>query len=631
MHRRPVLGGHLVELVDDRDPAVGQDEHPRLEHPSSAREVVLHGGGRQPGGRRALAARVDRPGGDVGDVAQELALRGPRVAHDKAVDVAAHADPVRVLLRNPAEELEGDRLLLLLHPLDRRRQGEDDLVDNRGVVAELVEESDLLGRDLDVAVLHVLRLDRIPERHHVEGRVAHDPAARGARPLEALQHAVEDDPVAGEHLAREVLGQEDGHPLGMGAVAQRLGVLLDLDPLRVDVRRLLRDEPESRPPLGLPASPLGLRAFERFAEHEGSLVLGLVELRAAGDALEDGVPDLRADLGDAANDALDSDQVVEVRLADRPDVPVGRRREPDDPEAEPFGSRARNGQELPHRPSPGSEDLLRSFEQEVGEPGIGRVQRGERDLERALLGIQVIDLEYPGPETGLLEDRRPPALELRGRGEGPLGGDHAASAPSRVKAVAVSREQAGLPYIGEPCEHLHEAVDAQTPAPVRGHPEAERLEVAGELGRVESGALEVGREAVEPVLARSAAGDLQAPEVEVEVPRRPRVVVLALGVERLRLHRRGKVGDEVERGGQVLGDPLADRPLVLRPEVPFRSGTAEPLLAGPEREPRERQGELRDRSKRAGWTAPRASYASSPTASATTCSRISRISSALSM
>src|SRR5208282_6879667 len=125
----------------------------------------------------------------------------------------------------------------------------------------------------------------------------------------------------------------------------------------------------------------------------------------------------------------------------------------------------------------------------------------------------------PRPENGLLEDRRPPTLELRRRGEGPLGGDHDASAPSRVKAIAVSREQAGLPYIGEPCEHLHEAVDAQAPAPVRGHPEAERLEVTVELGRVESGAPEVGGEAVEPVLPRSPARDLQPPEVEVEVPR----------------------------------------------------------------------------------------------------------------
>ncbi len=111
-------------------------------------------------------------------------------------------------------------------------------------------------------------------------------------------------------------------------------------------------EAETGPALRLTASSLGLGAFERLPEDERPLVLGLVELHAAGDALEHRVPDLGTDLGDAPDDPFDRDQVVEVGLPDRADGAVGGRGEADDAQAKAVRRRC---------PRPGGARASRAF------------------------------------------------------------------------------------------------------------------------------------------------------------------------------------------------------------------------------------------------------------------------------
>ena len=250
------------------------------------------------------------------------------------------------------------------------------------------------------------------------------PAARGARPLEALEDPVEHDPVPRQDLPGEVLRQKDRHALRVGSEAERFGMLLDLDPLGVHVGRFLGDEPEAGPALGLAAASLRFRAFEGFAEDERGLVLPFVELRPARNALEDGVPDLGPDLGDPTHDPVEPDEMVEVGLPDRPHRPMRGRGKAHDADPKLLGLGSGHRQELLHRADARSDDLLGPFEEQVRERRIGAVHDRERDLERPLLGEPVVKVQDPGTESGFLEHGRPPALELGRRGEGPLGSDH---------------------------------------------------------------------------------------------------------------------------------------------------------------------------------------------------------------
>lgn len=187
VHCRAVLGAHLVQLVDYSHATIREDQHPSLEDPATSREIVLDRRRGKARGGRSLAARVDRTRRDLRDIAKELAFCGTGVTDDEHVDVAAGADAVRVALLDAAEHLQRDRLLLLLHPPDGRRKGEDDLVHDGRVAAEGQDDGLLFGRDLDLVILDDLRLDGDPQHQEVERRVANDaphrqPAGSSSRP-----------------------------------------------------------------------------------------------------------------------------------------------------------------------------------------------------------------------------------------------------------------------------------------------------------------------------------------------------------------------------------------------------------------------------------------------------------------
>src|SRR5439155_640547 len=97
-----------------------------------------------------------------------------------------------------------------------------------------------------------------------------------------------DAPAVGHDLgdAAEKL-QVEREPLGLLAAAEPFGRLLDLELLRVDEERGLREELELRRARGALASALLFVALERLAE--GLPVLGFLDDRPASEALEQGV------------------------------------------------------------------------------------------------------------------------------------------------------------------------------------------------------------------------------------------------------------------------------------------------------------------------------------------------------
>ena len=89
MHGRAILGGHLVQLIDEEIAAVGLDHRPGLQRPLALAPVTVPGGGAgEPDPAAALAAGEHTVGGQVGHVFKELRLRHAGIADQQDVDVA---------------------------------------------------------------------------------------------------------------------------------------------------------------------------------------------------------------------------------------------------------------------------------------------------------------------------------------------------------------------------------------------------------------------------------------------------------------------------------------------------------------------------------------------------------------
>ncbi len=318
MERAPVLFCHLVHLVDGRDPHIRQDQRTGLERPPAVAELVLDRRRRQPGGGRRLAARVDPAGREFHDVAQDLALCDTRVAHQEDVDVATETGAVRHILCYTAEELERDRLLHVVGPVDRRRDRPGDLLVDQGVAGERCNLCLVLLGDRDLLELLLGDLDRVALEIDVKERAL----LAVVDPLHRPEDAVHHHPVARRDHAGEVVGDVDIERLGLLAAPEAFRGLLDPEFLGVDEPAPVHDQVEA----GL---PLTVRADVGLVEPP--VALGdWIGVLPAGPAVEDRAHDPGTDLRGLPEDPLEGDEGVDLVGPDVPDVGLLRQvREPD--------------------------------------------------------------------------------------------------------------------------------------------------------------------------------------------------------------------------------------------------------------------------------------------------------------
>lgn len=116
--------GHLVELVDAADAAVGEDEGAGFEHHLPRFRVSAHVRGQANGGG-TFAAGVDATRGDSVDVAQDLGFGCGRVTAEEDIDIAAvfGAAAFREGFVRAAEQLQQDPFLDIVHFVDAGREG----------------------------------------------------------------------------------------------------------------------------------------------------------------------------------------------------------------------------------------------------------------------------------------------------------------------------------------------------------------------------------------------------------------------------------------------------------------------------------------------------------------------------
>ncbi|KAF5032047.1 hypothetical protein DSECCO2_621400 [anaerobic digester metagenome] len=377
MERAPVFLCHLVHLVDGGDPHIRKDQRAGLERPAAVAELVFHGRRRQAGGCRRLSARVDPAGRELHDVAQYLALGDARVADQEDVDVAAEAGAVRHLLCDTAEELERDRLLHVVGPVDRRRDRPGDLLVDQGIAGERLDLHLILLGDRDLFKLFLGDLDRVALEVDIKERAL----LAVIDPLHRPQDAVHHHPVARRDHPGEVVGDVDIERLGLLATAEAFGRLLDPEFLGIDEPAAVHDEIES----GL---PLAVRADVGLVEPP--VALGdRVGVLPAGAAPEDRAHDPGADLGRLPEDPLDADERVDLVGPDIPDVGLLRQvREPDVDQVRILAIFEFEEPVLDDRIPDVAEDLPRAPQELKREPVIQDLSKidDERPLVRVLAG-----------------------------------------------------------------------------------------------------------------------------------------------------------------------------------------------------------------------------------------------------
>ena len=77
---------HLIKLVNEAEPFIGEHEGARLERPLPRDRRPLNVG-RQTDGRRSLARREDGAGGDLLHVLEKLRLGRSRVTADQNIQI----------------------------------------------------------------------------------------------------------------------------------------------------------------------------------------------------------------------------------------------------------------------------------------------------------------------------------------------------------------------------------------------------------------------------------------------------------------------------------------------------------------------------------------------------------------
>eukprot|EP00960_Hanusia_phi_P041593 755079-Hanusia_phi.AAC.2 len=138
-------GGPGVEAANDAglshrdaDPSVAQNQGSALQHNVLRLRILLHVGC-QANRRAALPRRVDAPGGNLVHVLQELGLGHAGIPDQEDVDISAEAAGGGALggLVAPAEELAEKALLDVIHLVDTRSKGVDELLIDVGIGRKL--------------------------------------------------------------------------------------------------------------------------------------------------------------------------------------------------------------------------------------------------------------------------------------------------------------------------------------------------------------------------------------------------------------------------------------------------------------------------------------------------------------
>src|SRR3989442_2957005 len=228
------------------------------------------------------------------------------------MDISADPPPVGHDLRDPAKQLEGEGLLLHVHPIDRGRDRRGDQPEDIGARSDLPDPVGVLLRHLDLLELDPFHLDRVDVHEDVE----ESRALPRSSALNAPEHAVQDHALPGCDATRQVVFDVGAEPLRLLAAPQALRRFLDLDLLRVQIQRRLRQEFELRRTRRALATPLFLVTLEGLSERLA--VLLFLDDRPAAQALEQSPHDLGTHFRALANQAFDRDVLAEML---RPQIP----------------------------------------------------------------------------------------------------------------------------------------------------------------------------------------------------------------------------------------------------------------------------------------------------------------------
>src|SRR3989449_859220 len=162
----------------------------------------------------------------------------------------------------PAEQLEGEGLLLDVHPIDRGCDRRGDQAENVRARSDLPDPMGIFLRDLDFFKLDPFHFDRVD----VDEDVEQGGALSRPSPLHAAEDSVQDDPLPRRDPAGQIVFHIGAQALRFLPAAEPLRRLLHFDLLRVQVQRRLREEFEFRRARGPFASALLLVAFQRLSE-----------------------------------------------------------------------------------------------------------------------------------------------------------------------------------------------------------------------------------------------------------------------------------------------------------------------------------------------------------------------------
>src|SRR3989449_582213 len=226
----------------------------------------------------------------------------------------------------PAEQLEGEGLLLDVHPIDRGCDRRGDQAENVRARSDLPDPMGIFLRDLDFFKLDPFHFDRVD----VDEDVEQGGALSRPSPLHAAEDSVQDDPLPRRDPAGQIVFHIGAQALRFLPAAEPLRRLLHFDLLRVQVQRRLREEFEFRRARGPFASALLLVAFQRLSERLP--VLLFLDDRPASEALEQRTDDLGADLRALADEPFDGDVLPEMLRTQIPDLDPAVPRKAVDPE-----------------------------------------------------------------------------------------------------------------------------------------------------------------------------------------------------------------------------------------------------------------------------------------------------------